>query len=231
MNSFISQAQAASLISKQFENLMLPSEALIRAMEHHAEMGARMAEMVQPMIDMQAQALAAVQPMIEIQRRAMMAVQPILDMYEQIASIVDMLELPTRVLGLEVPDQVDEESDTVEKLKKVKRLRAAIVAKDNGFEIYGTLVKVKMNTNHAVLLRALLHYAESELVTYGMIEDFFRQQGKPYRTGEKIAERILNARDSMYRFIKLLPEKLGNGEKMVQVVDGKGLKFNNATHY
>gem|GEM_PF-6059945 len=200
-------------------------------MEHHAEMGARMAEMVQPMIDMQAQALAAVQPMIEIQRRAMMAVQPILDMYEQIASIVDMLELPTRVLGLEVPDQVDEESDTVEKLKKVKRLRAAIVAKDNGFEIYGTLVKVKMNTNHAVLLRALLHYAESELVTYGMIEDFFRQQGKPYRTGEKIAERILNARDSMYRFIKLLPEKLGNGEKMVQVVDGKGLKFNNATHY
>ena len=210
---------------------MPSSKALINIAEYHAEMGARMVQMVQPMIDMQEMALAAVQPMIEIQKQAMAAVQPILDMYEQIASIVDLLELPARVLGLEVTEQVDEESDTVEKLKKVKGLKAVIIAKEDGFEIYGTLVKVKMNTNHAILLRALLHYAENELVTYGMIEDFFRQHGKSYKTGEKIAERILNARDSMYRFINSLPKKLGSGEKVIQVVNGKGLKFNNITHY
>jgi len=231
MNNLISQHQAISLLSKQFEDCFKPSEALLQVIEYNVEMGARMIEMVQPMIDMQAQAIAAVQPMIEMQKQTMAAVQPILDMYDQISTIVDMLELPTRVLGLEIPEAIDEEVETVEKLKKVKRLKAAIVAKDNGFEIYGQLIPVKMHTNHAVLLKALLHYAERELVTYIMIEDFFRQQGKPYRSGDKIAERILNARDSMYRFIDSLPEKLGNGQKVVKVVDGKGLKFNNKAHY
>ena len=105
--------------------------------------------------------------------------------------------------------------------------RMVIQKRTEGFLVYNVMVEGNPNSQHGLLLSFLCtHIGIQGIARYEAIEDFFRANNLEPLYGDQMKARIRNARDSMFRFIKI-PKKLSNNTPIIEIIRNVGLRFNN----
>ncbi len=94
--------------------------------------------------------------------------------------------------------------------------------------IYGKKVeRRKIDSTHALLLWAVIELCSDEgICTYEIIENFLRERGLKELEGDDMRRRIKDALRAAKRFFQL-PERLANGETLIELIPGKGIRLRN----